>query len=219
MFFRFPLALFILLAVLLSNLPAFAEISAGSVEKFRGSVGAERNGATSALGEGSKILSGDTITTGADARLRIRFLDDSTLTVGENARILIDEMVYEPAGRSPENGKQAIKFVSGVFSYVSGKIGKSVRTNVALNTPVATIGIRGTRVVGGELSVGMPPGTKHYGFQILEGAVEIIAAKGSVILDEPGEGTFIPLDGSAAPTPVRQWGQEQSAEVTAAIAF
>ncbi len=219
MLIRFPLALFTVLAVLLSSLHAFAETSAGSVEKFRGSVGAERNGAKSTLNEGSEILSGDTITTGVNARLRIRFLDDSTLTVGENAKILIDEMVYEPAGRSPESGKQAIKFVSGVFSYVSGKIGKSVRTNVALNTPVATIGIRGTRVVGGELSFGMPPGTKHYGFQILEGAVEIIAPDGSVVLDEPGEGTFIPLDGGAAPTPVRQWSEEQSAEVTAAIAF
>ena len=115
--------------------------------------------------------------------MRIRFLDESTLTVGENAQILIDEMVYELAGRTPESGKQAIKFVSGVFSYVSGKIGKSVRTNVALNTPVATIGIRGTRVVGGELTIGMAPGNPHYGFQIREDAVEIITPQGLVILD------------------------------------
>jgi hypothetical protein len=151
--------------------------------------------------------------------LRIRFLDESTLTVGENAQILIDEMVYELAGRTPESGKQAIKFVSGVFSYVSDKIGKSVRTNVALNTPVAIIGIRGTRVVGGELTIGMAPGNPHYGFQIREGAVEIITPQGLVILDEPGEGTFLPLLGGKAPTPVRQWTPEEAAEATTALAF
>jgi hypothetical protein len=40
-----------------------------------------------------------------------------------------------------------------------------------------------------------------------------------VTLDQPGEGTFIPLDGSAAPTPVRQWTAEEAAEADALLAF
>jgi|GEM_PF-1552454 hypothetical protein len=43
---RFSLALVSMLAILLANLLAFAETSAGSVEKFRGSIAAERNGKT-----------------------------------------------------------------------------------------------------------------------------------------------------------------------------
>jgi len=219
MFSKFSIVMIAALSILLSSQSVFAETAAGSVEKFRGSVGAERNGTLTTLGDGSEILSGDTIRTGPNSRLRVRFLDDSTLTVGENAEILIDEMIYEPAGRSPESGKQAITFVSGVFGYVSGKIGKSTRTDVALTTPVATIGIRGTHVVGGELTVGMPPGKPHYGFQIREGAVEIVTPQGTAILDEPGEGTFLPLAGGKAPTPVRQWTPEEAAEATAALAF
>lgn len=219
MFIRFPIAMILALGTVLLSHSVFAETTAGSVEKFRGSVGAERNGKLTTLGDGSEILSGDKIRTGPNSRLRVRFLDDSTLTVGENAEILIDEMVYVPAGRAPESGRQAITFVSGVFGYVSGKIGRSVRTEVALTTPVATIGIRGTRVVGGELTVGMPPGMPHYGFQIREGAVEIVTPQGTVILDEPGEGTFLPLAGGKAPTPVRQWTPEEAAEATAALAF
>ncbi len=216
---RMIIGLIALLVIGFTSASAYADTLAGSVERFKGSVGATRNGTTNPLGVGSQINAGDTIVTGANARLRIRFLDNSTLTVGENAQILIDEMIYVPAGREPEKGKQAIKFVSGVFSYVSGKIGKSARQNVALNTPVATIGIRGTHVVGGELTVGMPPGQPHYGFQIREGAVDIITPQGTVTLDEPGEGTFLPLAGGKAPTPVRQWTPEEAAEATAALAF
>ena len=41
----------------------------------------------------------------------------------------------------------------------------------------------------------MPAGQPHYGFQIQEGAIEVITPQGSVTLDEPGEGTFLPLAG------------------------
>ncbi len=42
---------------------------------------------------------------------------------------------------------------------------------------------------------------------------------GSVALDEPGEGTFLPLTRIAAPTPVRQWTEAEAAEAEAALAF
>ena len=84
---------------------------------------------------------------------------------------------------------------------------------------MATIGIRGTVFVGGELTVGMPPGQPHYGFQVTEGAIEVISPGGSVVLDEPGEGTFLPLTAIAAPTPPRQWTEEEAAEAQDALAF
>ena len=96
---------------------------------------------------------------------------------------------------------------------------KLASSDVAFATPVATIGIRGTEFLGGELTVGMPVGQPHYGFQIIEGAIEVIVPGGSVILDQPGEGTFLPLTRVAAPTPVRQWTEEEAAEAVEALAF
>lgn len=106
-----------------------------------------------------------------------------------------------------------------MFRFASGQISKLAPSNVTVTTPVATIGIRGTVFLGGELTVGMPPGQPHYGFQVTEGAIEVIAPGGSVVLDEPGEGTFLPLTRIAAPTPVRQWTEEEAAEAQDALAF
>jgi hypothetical protein len=213
-------AAFIVIAALtLSHVAAIAQETAGVVEKIRGEAFQLAGGTNKPLSVGAAIHAGDLVTTGDDARLLIRFLDQSTLTMGEKAQMAIDEMVYVPEGRNPERGEQTLKFVTGVFQYVSGKISHSDRTQVALNTPVATIGIRGTRLLAGELQVGMPVGQSHYGFQILEGAIDVIAPMGTVTLDEPGEGTFLPLTGQAAPTPVRQWTAEEAAEAANAVRF
>ena len=65
----------------------------------------------------------------------------------------------------------------------------------------------------------MPAGQPHYGFQVKEGAIEVTSPGGSVVLDEAGEGTFLPLNRVAAPTPVRQWTAEETAEAEEALAF
>lgn len=210
----FFISIFVFLSMISQSVSA-AEI-AGTVERQLGE--ASRNGST-ALSVGSSVFVGDTIATGENSKLIIRFNDQSTLKFGEKASMVIDEMVYEPAGRNPEGGSQAVKFAEGVFEFVSGTIGRNLPESVALNTPVATIGIRGTRVIFGVLTVGMPPGVPHYGFQIYEGAVEITSPEGSVILDEPGEGTFLPLTRVAAPTPVRQWTPEEAQEARDAVDF
>lgn len=211
---------FICLFVLLLAVPsARAMEEAGIVDRIRGEATRLAGGETSVLATGTPVFIGDVIKTGENARLQIRFFDSSSLKLGENAEMNIDELVYQPAGRTPESGAQSLRYVKGVFEFVSGRIGQNLPATVALNTPVATIGIRGTRVIAGELTVGMPPGQPHYGFQILEGAVSINAPLGSVTLDEPGEGTFLPLDRQAAPTPVRQWTPEEAAEARDAVAF
>ena len=46
-----------------------------------------------------------------------------------------------------------------------------------------------------------------------------LGSGGSVVLDEPGEGTFLPLDRVTAPTPVRVWTDAATAEAEDALAF
>lgn len=203
------------------NIPSFALAAevVGAVERLKGPASRTGSSGEVVLTAGGQILDGDVLKTGNGSRMIVRFQDESTLTLGENAEVLVDDLIYVPAGREPESGSQSLKFVQGVFRYVSGKVGKAIPQNVALNTPVATIGIRGTEVIFGELTVGMPPGEPHYGFQIYQGAVAITSTQGTVILDEPGEGTFLPLDREAAPTPVRQWTAEEAQEALDALAF
>ena len=212
---RFGILVALLFVGLLCGLPAQAQQAAGQVERQKGMASRSAAGGTSDLAQGGRVFVGDEISTGPGARLQIRFDDQSKLTLGENARITIDQFVYAPSGDS----RQALAIARGVFRFATGQIGKQIPRNVAFKTPVATVGIRGTVFLGGELTVGMPPGQPHYGFQITEGAIEVTSPGGSVALDEPGEGTFLPLTRIAAPTPVRQWTEAEAAEAEAALAF
>ncbi|MEK9722743.1 MAG: hypothetical protein VW405_04575 [Rhodospirillaceae bacterium] len=188
---------------------------AGTVERLKGAALRINGNATAALNEGAEVYVDDVIDTGADAPLVIRFADASSRTLGGAARVRIDDLVF---GGTAEP-KQSLAYFEGVFQFVSGRIAQSRPEAVAFDTGVATIGIRGTDFLGGELTVGMPPGTSHIGFPIREGAIAVTNAFGSVTLDEPGEGTFIPLSGQAAPTPVRQWTSAEAAEAEDLLAF
>ncbi|MCF3630675.1 FecR domain-containing protein [Thalassospiraceae bacterium LMO-SO8] len=219
MCFRFARSAALAVALFLVCLPAMAQDAAGVIERQKGEATRSLAGSTVPLSLGTKVFAGDVLKTGPEARLLVRFADGSSLTLGEKAEVFVDEMVFDPAAAGAGAGRQALIMVVGVFRYTSGKIGKTSPSQVAFGTPTATIGIRGTDFVGGELTVGMPAGQPHYGFQIQEGAIEVITPQGSVTLDDPGEGTFLPLAGGRAPTPVRQWTAEEAAEAQAAIAF
>ncbi len=217
MCFRFSRSAVFAVALFLVCLPAMAQEAAGVIERQKGEATRSLSGSTAPLSQGAKVFAGDVLKTGPEARLLVRFADGSSLTLGEKAEVSVDEMVFDPAGAG--TSRQTLIMVVGVFRYTSGKIGKTSPSQVAFGTPTATIGIRGTDFLGGELTVGMPAGQPHYGFQIQEGAIEVITPQGSVTLDDPGEGTFLPLAGGRAPTPVRQWTTEEAAEAQAAIAF
>lgn len=194
---------------------AATEPSVGEIQDVKG-----RGWGISALGEKYDKLGGDlvvmdeVVATGFNSAMTLRFIDKTTMTLGPNAEITIDQMVYNPD--DGDRDAVTLRLGKGSFYFVSGLVAKN---KVTILTPTATIGIRGTDFMGGELTVGMPAGQPHYGFQIQEGAIEVITPQGSVTLDDPGEGTFLPLAGGRAPTPVRQWTAEEAAEAQAAIAF
>ena len=71
----------------------------------------------------------------------VKFVDDTILTLGGNSRLVVNELVYNPVSK---DGKSVIKLGEGVFYYVSGKLR---RENITIETPVASIGIRGTKLL------------------------------------------------------------------------
>ncbi len=84
--------------------------------------------------ESTVIQPTDKITTGANSYL--------IAAVGANSFILRDKSVLDLGGSNPL--KQVMRLISGKFLGVFGKLGKD--KSLSLNTPIATIGIRGTGV-------------------------------------------------------------------------
>src|SRR3954468_8382041 len=78
------------------------------------------------------------VTTGANDKAHIVFLDGSSLTVGPNSVLTIDKFVYDPDRKT---GELALNASRGVFRFVGGAISKS--SEVTIKTPSATMGIRG----------------------------------------------------------------------------
>jgi hypothetical protein len=87
---------------------------------------------------GIDVQANEIITTKADDRAHLMFLDGTSLTVGPDANLVIDKFVYDP---NTKTGDLAITASKGVFRLVGGKISKT--SPITITTPSSTIGIRG----------------------------------------------------------------------------
>jgi hypothetical protein len=87
------------------------------------------------------VYMNEIVETDDESALVIKFADGSKLTLGENAKIVIDKYVYDPGTSS---GEQAVTLTKGAFRFLSGSIPKE---NVQIKTPTVTIGIRGTELI------------------------------------------------------------------------
>ena len=87
------------------------------------------------------VYMNEVVETGDESALVVKFSDGSKLTLGENAKVVIDNYVYDAAGKA---GVQAITLTKGAFRFLSGALPKE---SVKLSTPTVTIGIRGTELI------------------------------------------------------------------------
>lgn len=118
----------------------------GRVETVLGEATALRvDGTQISLTAGDPILSGDVLQTGSEASLGVVFADKTTLSLGEDGRLVVDDFVYDPQANI---GGMNVNIVQGVFTFVSGEIAKLGPDAMTVYTPVATVGIRGTKVAG-----------------------------------------------------------------------
>ena len=116
----------------------------GQVETLTGSVIAVRaDGTRVELEAGDSVYQGDTLESGDDGAIGIVLADQTTFSMAENGSMVLDEMVYDPG---TQEGSISLSVLQGVFTFVSGEIAKSDPDAMTLDTPVATIGIRGTQV-------------------------------------------------------------------------
>ena len=114
----------------------------GHVSKLVGTATAIRNGVSIILNNGDNVEKGDVVQSGSDSTLGITFIDGTVFGLLSNARIVLNEMVYDPNG---SNNSSLLSLVAGTISFVAGNTAK--HGDMKIDTPVATMGIRGTAVL------------------------------------------------------------------------
>jgi lipoprotein NlpI len=88
---------------------------------------------------GDLVYRGDIVQTGADGKLGLVFADGTTFNISSNARMELNEFVYDPKGSS---NSTLLNLKKGAFTFIAGAIAKS--GDMKIETPVGTMGIRGT---------------------------------------------------------------------------
>ena len=97
------------------------------------------------LSQDGDVFMGDVLSTDAGAAVGIVFLDESSFSLAENGRMVLDEMIYDPV---TAQGSSSFSILEGVFVFVSGEIAANNPDGMVVETPVTTLGIRGTKVAG-----------------------------------------------------------------------
>ena len=135
-------------AILLGTLPARAWGLPSAEQPSIGVVRTSVGNATVTRGEqlltaavGTKLVAGDTLSTGSDGSLGIILRDNSMISLGPESRLTVHKFLF-----SPSEGKIGMlaRIAKGTMAYISGIMGRLAPESVRFETPVATIGIRGT---------------------------------------------------------------------------
>jgi hypothetical protein len=155
--------------------PAAAGQIIGHVTKLVGNATVIRNGVSIILNMGDNVEKGDVVQSGSGSTLGITFIDGTVFGLSSNARMVLNEMIYDPNG---SNNSSLLSLVAGTITFVAGETAK--HGDMKVDTPVATMGIRGTAVlVEIDFTVPGQGGTPDAHFQVL---VEPDGRTGSYIL-------------------------------------
>jgi hypothetical protein len=132
----------LLLFVFCGSITSYAAVSTiGNITESSGSNGVKRDGGIEILGsQDLDILFKDTLET-AQGRMKVMFLDETNLSLTEHSEVTIDEYIFDP---NPTKSKLAMSFVQGTARFATGRLGLVPKENIVINTPTATIGVRGT---------------------------------------------------------------------------
>ncbi|WP_225984704.1 FecR family protein [Noviherbaspirillum aerium] len=122
---------------------SFAAQVAGTVANLSGPLIAKKpDGTVKVLSLKSAVEEGDTLIAEKDTYARIKFTDNSEITLRPGTQLKIDSFNFEED--KPEKDSAAFNLVKGGLRAVTGSLGKRSKERFGMNTPTATIGIRGT---------------------------------------------------------------------------
>lgn len=175
--------------LILFSIPAFTT-EIGEISELRGNGEITRVSSTDSFTAkiDSDIFSFDDVRTG-NGRLAIKFLDSSIVKLTEHSKLVIDEYIFDP---DPSKSKMALNMASGTARFISGAFGKIDKENITINTPTATIGIRGTDFtttvdeLGRSLVILLPDENGDS-----SGEITVTTAAGVEILNEAFQATMV----------------------------
>jgi FecR-like protein len=157
---------------LLALFSAASALAAGVVQSIKGDVRAGPIGKpVTAVTLDQRLPSGTAVVTGPDAQVILRFDDGQQVVLGQRTHFRIADFRYEEA--DPRSDRSVFGLLKGALRMVSGAIATRNRQAVALRTPQATIGIRGTDFMVALVNPAY--------ISVLEGAVTATNAAGTVV--------------------------------------
>lgn len=136
-----PIKYTALVAALASAYPLHVLANAGITQFSVGEVSVQRATTSAPLASGSRIESGDLITTGSSGRTQLRFTDGGMVSLQPNSQFKISR--YADSGDARQDSF-LVDLARGGMRAITGLIGKRNRENYKVTTNTATIGIRGS---------------------------------------------------------------------------
>ena len=116
--------------------------SIGEISALHGNAFILRDGKTIPIMIKTKIEEKDTIKTAKATKLQIIFDDNTIISLGQKSSFQVQEYLFSKT-------KVKARFnVKGLFKSITGKIGHIAPKNFKLKTQNATIGVRGTTIIG-----------------------------------------------------------------------
>ena len=197
-----------LISIWLFPVLAFANI--GEVSELSGvAAQIERSGTEITADLETDIQSMDEVET-TNGRLKIAFVDETEVSLTEHTYLEINEYVYDP---DPNKSRMALNFAQGTARFATGKLGLVPRENISIQTPTATIGIRGTDFtttvdeLGRSLVILLPNGNCLDARNLEEGCVPsgsitVTNLGGSVTLEEAYQAVLVTTSETRPTQPV-----------------
>jgi hypothetical protein len=175
---RLSSSLLVSLALALA-VPAHGEV--GEVVLVRNSVlGTLHSGPTKPLAVGDGLALGLRVETGADSAAKMTFDPKGSLTLGSRARVTLDAArVDQVTGRS----ESALSLLSGAVRLALGKL---FQGEVAIDTPTAVVGVKGT-----DLRVEVDELTGATTVAVTEGVVTVRSKAGGEVTVRAGQRTLV----------------------------
>ena len=145
-----------------------------------------------------------------NGRLKIKFVDQTQISLTEHTLIEITEYVYDP---DPSKSKMAMNFVAGTARFATGGLGLVPKENIQIETPTATIGIRGTDFtttvdeLGRSLVILLPDANCDDKIKLEEGcrpsgSITVTNDGGTVLLEEAFQAVMVSTFETAPTNPV-----------------
>jgi hypothetical protein len=195
-------------AFLILLVPSIAAAEVGSVTEFRGNPGEaqrESERLTVEMGFGIEML--DRLIT-ANTRLGLTFADGTRVEITEQSQLVVDDFVYDP---NTGAGRMSMNVALGTVQMASGRIARNNRENVNIATPTASITVRGTDFsmtvdeLGRSLIILLPscPDETLNEDECPVGAITVSTDAGTVLLNEPYQGTLVSHSGLMPADPRR----------------